>query len=278
MNEDIQNGNQHYFSEFNRIVLERCKEIQTIQKNYLNKPVLLNNTKKYDPKMQANLTAVNYKTFWENNLCLGVFSEIISMHPKDSKILLKDSLVPFEKRARAKIETRYSNYFEVMQDKKMMCEMYLNAIAMSFDPHTLYFSPTQKEGFIEELSTQKEKFGISYGLNEQNQVILTDVLPGSSAWLSNELSTGDQILRIKFDWNSSEWLEVKTGISGLREISEAFKGFQGKEISLLVKDKEGVEAQVDLEKTLVYNDNDNIKNALMDGQKNIGYISLPDFV
>lgn len=277
LNDDIQNGNQHYFSEFNRIVLERCKEIETIQKSYLSKPILLNSTKKYDPKIQVNLTAANYKTFWENNLCLDIFSEIISMHPKDSKTLLKDSLVQFEKRARAKIETRYSNYFEIIRDRKMLKEMYLNAIAMSFDPHTLYFSPTQKQGFIEELSTQKEKFGISYGLDEQNKVVLTDILPGSSAWLSNELFTGHQILKIKFGWNGSDWLEVKTGISGLRELTEAFKGFQGKEISLLVKDKDGVEIQVDLEKTLVYNDNDNIKNALMAGQKNIGYISLPDF-
>ncbi len=277
LNEDIQNGNQHYFSEFNRIVLERCKEIQAIQKAYLSKPILLNNTKKYDPKVQENLTAVNYKSFWENNLCLGIFSEIVSMHPKDSKVLLKDSLAQFEKRARVKIETRYSNYFEVIQAKKLMQEMYLNAIAMSFDPHTLYFSPTQKEGFIEELSTQKEKFGITYGLDEQNKVILTEILPGSSAWLSNELFSGDQILRIKFGRNSSSWLEVKTGISGLKELSEAFMSFQGREISLLVIDKDGIEVQVDLEKTLVYNDNDNIKNALMTGQKNIGYISLPDF-
>ncbi len=277
LNEDIETGNSRYFSEFTRIFSERSKEIQAIQKAYLGKPVLLNSTKKYDPEMQDNLTPANYKTFWENNLCLMIFSEIVSMHPKDSKILLKDSLTSFEKRARAKIEMRYSNYFELLASKKMIQEMYLNAIAMSFDPHSLYFSPSQKEGFIEELSTQKEKFGISYGLDEQNKVILTDILPGSSAWLSNELFSGDQILRIKFGWKSSNWLEIKNGVSGLKELSEAFKNFQGREISLLVLDKEGMEVQVDLEKTVVYNDNDNIKNALISGTKNIGYISLPDF-
>lgn len=277
LKEDIEQGNSRYFSEFNRIFSERSKEIQAIQKAYFSKPVLLNSTKKYDPKMQDHLTAANYRSFWESNLNLMVFSEIVSMHPEGSKILLKDSLASFEKRARAKVETRYANYFELLAGKKMMQEMYLNAIAMSFDPHTLYFSPSQKEGFIEELSTQKEKFGISYGLNEQNQVILTEILPGSSAWLSNELFSGDQILRIKFDWKGSGWLEVKNGVSGLKDLSEAFKKFQGREITLVVLDKEGMEVRVDLQKTVVYNDNDNIKNALMSGPKHIGYISLPDF-
>lgn len=277
LKEDIDNGKQSYFSEFYRIFTERSKQVLAIQKGYFSKPVLLNSTKKYDPKMRDHLTSENYKTFWENNLCLAVFSEILAMHPKDSKVLLKDSLTQFEKRARGKIETRYSNYFEMVQGKKGMQEMYLNAIAMSFDPHSLYFSPSQKAGFVEELSTQKEKFGISYGLDEQNRVILTEILPGSSAWLSNQLVTGDQILGVRFNWNTTTWLEVKSGISGLKELSEAFKNFQGKEITLLIKDRDGNEEQVDLRKTLVYNDNDNIKNALMTGQNKIGYISLPDF-
>lgn len=277
LGDDIQNGNSHYFSEFNRIFVERCKEIRAIQKVYLSKPVLLNSTKKYNPLEYNPLTAANYQTFWEHSLCLSVLSEIVSMHPKDSKVLLKDSLTSFEKIARSKVENRYSNYLEFLQSNKMMQEMYLNAIALSFDPHTLYFSPTQKDGFIEELSTQKEKFGVSYGLDEQNRVVLTDILPGSSAWLSNELFSGDQILRIKFGGKATSWLEVKSGISGLKELSDAFAKFQGKEISLIVKDQDGNEVQVDLEKTIVYNDNDNIKNALMVGQKNIGYISLPDF-
>ena len=277
LNEDIENGKQHYFSEFNRLVLERCKEIQLIQKTYLSKPVILNSTRKFNSKDQNQLTKANYKTVWENRLCSDVLNEIVSMHPENSKTLLKDSLVQFEKKARAKIEQRYSNYIEIVQGRELMEEMYLNAIAMSFDPHTLYFSPSQKQGFVEELSTQKEKFGISYGLDEQNKVVLTDILPGSSAWLSNLLTTGDQILKIRFGWKNESWVEIGTGITGLKSLSEAFKDFNGRQISLFIKDKTGNEMQVDLEKTVVYNDNDNIKNAMMAGQKNIGYISLPDF-
>ncbi len=277
LNEDIETGKQHYFNEFNRLVLERCKEIQTIQKAYLSKPIILNSTKKFDLKDGNKVTKANYKTVWENSLCLDVLNEIVSMHPKNSKTLLKDSLVQFEKKARAKIEQRYSNYLEIVQGRELMEEMYLNAIAMSFDPHTLYFSPSQKQGFVEELSTQKEKFGIGYGLDEQNTVVLTDILPGSSAWLSNQLTSGDHILKIRFGWKNESWLEVGTGITGLKALSEAFKDFKGRQISLFIKDKEGNEIQVDLEKTAVYNDNDNIKNALMTGKKNIGYISLPDF-
>lgn len=275
--QDIEKGKQQYFSEFERILSERCKEVQAIQKAYLSKPVQLNNSKKFDPSVRKELSQANYKTFWENNFCLDVFAGIVSQHPDHSRILLKDSLVQFEKKARSRVEGRYANYFENIRSSRLLQELYLNAIAMSFDPHSSYFSPEQKDGFVEELSTQKEKFGISYGVDELNRVVLTDILPGSSAWLSNELVSGDQILKVRFDWKSANWLDVKSGVSGLKELSEAFKNFQGREITLLVKDKDGNEIQVDLEKTVVYSDNDNIKNALMTGTKNIGYISLPDF-
>jgi carboxyl-terminal processing protease len=75
--------------------------------------------------------------------------------------------------------------------------MYLSAIAMTFDPYFLLQS-SQKKVFSKELSVPKEKFGISYGLDEANKVVLTDILPGSSAWLSNELVTGNLAIGIQF--------------------------------------------------------------------------------
>ncbi|MNU62763.1 Tail-specific protease precursor [compost metagenome] len=276
--EDFQSGKQFYFSEFERIFRSRSDEIKTIQKNFLSKALPLTSSKKVVlNKDKVDLTASNFKTFWEDQLSLYVFSEMVAMYPKDSDVFLKDSLVPFEKKARLKVGSNYANYFLMFEGKKMLQEMYLSAIAMSFDPHTSYFNPSEKNRFFEELSTQKEKFGISYQLDEQNRVVLSDILPGSSAWLSNQLFTGDQIVRVKFGWKSASWLEIQAGSAGLKELSEAFGRYEGKEISILVKTKSGEEVQVDLEKRAVYNDNDNIKNALLTGEKNIGYISLPDF-
>ncbi len=275
--EDFQNGKQFYFAEFERIFRARSAEIKNIQKNFLSKAVPVTSTKKVLINGNVDLTASNFKSFWEERLILSVFSEMVDLYPDDAEAFSTDSLVAFEKKARLKVEANYANYFAMYEGKKLLQEMYLGAIAMSFDPHTLYFSPSQKNRFFEELSSQKEKFGISYRLDEQNRVVLSDILPGSSAWLSNQLVSGDQILRIKFGWKSTSWLDVQPGSAGLKELSEAFGRYEGKEISLLVKTKNGEEIQVDLEKRPVYNDNDNIKNALLAGERNIGYISLPDF-
>lgn len=275
--EDFQNGKQFYFAEFERIFRARSAEIKNIQKNFLSKAVPVTSTKKVLISGNVDLTASNFKSFWEERLILSVFSEMVDLYPDDAEAFSTDSLVAFEKKARLKVEANYANYFAMYEGKKLLQEMYLGAIAMSFDPHTLYFSPSQKNRFFEELSSQKEKFGISYRLDEQNRVVLSDILPGSSAWLSNQLVSGDQILRIKFGWKSTSWLDVQPGSAGLKELSEAFGRYEGKEISLLVKTKNGEEIQVDLEKRPVYNDNDNIKNALLAGERNIGYISLPDF-
>lgn len=275
--EDFQNGKQFYFSEFERIFQSRLEEIKQIQRTFLSKAVPLTSAKKVLVNAKADVTAGNFKSVWEERLSLSVFSEMLDLYPQDAEVFSKDSLVSFEKKARAKVETNYTNYFSVFERKKGLQEMYLRAIAMSFDPHTMYFSPVQKTRFFEELSTQKEKFGISYRLDEQNRVVLSDILPGSSAWLSNQLVTGDQILRVRFGWKNAAWLDIQPGAAGLKELTEAFGRYEGKEISIWVKTKNGEEIQVDLEKRPVYNDNDNIKNALLTGDKNIGYISLPDF-
>lgn len=276
--EDFQNGRQHYFSEFERIFRSRIEEIKQIQRVFLSKPVPLTSSKKVSVHTPADLTTSNYKTFWEERLSLSVFSEILDLYPKDAKVFSKDSLLgSFEKKARIKVKTNYTNYFYLFERKDILEEMYLRAIAMSFDPHTLYLSPSQKTRFVEELSSQNKKFGISYRLDEQNRVVLSDILPGSSAWLSNQLVTGDQMLRIRFGEKSATWLEIQPGLAGLQELSAAFGRYEGNEISIWVKTKNGEEIQVELEKRPVYNDNDNIKNALLRGDKNIGYIALPDF-
>ncbi|WP_300660060.1 hypothetical protein, partial [Fluviicola sp.] len=187
--DDFQNGKQFYFSEFERIFRSRSDEIKNIQKNFLSKAVPLTSSKRVLINGKVDLTASNFKSFWEEQLSLSVFSEMLNLYPKDAEVFSKDCLAPFEKKARLKVEANYANYFAMFEGKKLLQEMYLGAIAMSFDPHTLYFSPSQKNRFFEELSTQKEKFGISYRLDEQNRVVLSDILPGSSAWLSNQLVT-----------------------------------------------------------------------------------------
>jgi C-terminal processing protease CtpA/Prc len=54
-----------------------------------------------------------------------------------------------EKKACLKVEK--SAHFEGLKSKSLIQEMYLSAIAMTFDPHTSYFSPSQRKVFSEEL-------------------------------------------------------------------------------------------------------------------------------
>ncbi len=156
--------------------------------------------------------------------------------------------------------------------KNYVAGFYLNAIASTVDPHTNYFSPNEHDDFVEDLSRDNFAFGFSLDENEKGEVIIFSLLPGSAAWMSNQLNKGDVILRLKL---GKDALDLAT--ANLDDVNLLFAGSKAKELTLYVKKASGQEKQVVLEKAPVYTDEDVIKSVILDGDKKIGYITLPDF-
>ncbi|MCH2223600.1 MAG: S41 family peptidase [Crocinitomicaceae bacterium] len=153
------------------------------------------------------------------------------------------------------------DYFELM---------YLNAIAHCYDPHSSYFNTEMKREFTEELSAEREIFGINTSTRVSGEIEITSIIPGSSAWFSKSIEEGDIITRVSTP--NGESLDVtKADI-------EVFSKFldQTDVIVLDVKNNKG-EKNVELTRGRVYSDEDAIKSALLKGKIAVGYISLPDF-
>ncbi len=150
---------------------------------------------------------------------------------------------------------------------------YLNAIASSYDPHTEFFSDSGKNEFVSELSSDEYSFGISLEENENGDPEITHLVPGGAAWKSNLLNDGDILLKIKTLLPSVHDLPF-TDITQVLEIL----GFKAnKNLELTVRKRNGQIRTVQLEKTRVRSDENAIKSYLLNGEKKIGYISLPSF-
>ena len=73
-------------------------------------------------------------------------------------------------------------------------DLYLNALATCFDPHTNYFSPERKEMFQSSLSAEEYSFGLEFEENDKGEIVIAHLTPGGPAWKSGELHKGDELL------------------------------------------------------------------------------------
>ncbi len=152
-------------------------------------------------------------------------------------------------------------------------DVYLNAIAMAFDPHSSFFDLAQEKQFEAELSGSREIFGFSIDRNSKGTFFISNLVPGSAAWNSGELGTNDVVLRIRFDRRKEFSLRSMT----LSELNERFAQSDAKVITLTLEDEDHTQRQVTLEKQVVSLESDLIRSAILSGSQKVGYITLPDF-
>jgi carboxyl-terminal processing protease len=177
------------------------------------------------------------------------------------------------KDAKQKIKGNYTDYFESLADLETYFELiYINAIALVYDPHSSYFNEELSEEYSEELTSSQFIFGITYRQTLNGEIEITEIAPGSSAWFSDDVNENDIILSI----TSSTGQTIDGKNVEIGDISDFFSALDTDSISLELRTDEGSK-KVELVRRKVYSDNDIIKSALLKGEKNIGYISLPDF-
>ncbi len=152
-------------------------------------------------------------------------------------------------------------------------ELYLDALAGCYDPHTNYFSPQGKQEFQEQLSTEALSLGLDLDENEKGQVIVDKLSPGGPAWKSGDLNKGDVLLSMHWEGKESKDL---TG-AGLQEAYEEMeKATEGKVI-IKVQKADGTIKTTMLRKEKIQNEDNVVKGFMLEGEKKIGYILLPGF-
>jgi carboxyl-terminal processing protease len=175
----------------------------------------------------------------------------------------KSLIINFQKGIRELIE----------QSNKTVESTLLNAIALRYDPHSNYFTEEQNNEFKEALSSKVESFGFNLDEDADGNIIISEIEPGGSAWLSNQINEGDffqSVIIAKTKYSN----EDKTII----ELVDKIINTEEKEILLIVKKQNGQIRNVKLVKQKVTSEENNVKGyVLKDDIKKVGYISLPSF-
>jgi carboxyl-terminal processing protease len=144
---------------------------------------------------------------------------------------------------------------------------------MSFDPHSSYFSPSEKRNFESSISPEAFSYGFEIEDNPSGTVQISRLVPGGPAWKSNELHKGDVLVQVH--WPNGETVDFSC--SDRDEADEILQSSASDKMELTVKKPNGQLKSVMLIKKMLKADENLIKSFVLRGKKSIGYISLPGF-
>lgn len=266
--EDISKGELNYYNcvkETYFLAIEKyLKWLETVKVSDL-KPI-------HKDFENNQVTNENQKYYYGLNLREFVYERTFNSLTFNKTTISNDSIQRVLEREFTEFKNSFKEYQNNLQSTNIFEMFYLNAIASAYDPHSEYFNSYVNQAFNNELNPEEEIYGVNYSKETSGKFIITQLVPGSSAWNSGKIHVGDEIVSVQFG-------------SGLEKQVEGLTYFQLKELfnndeellKLKIKQDNQI-IEISLLKTKIISDEDNIKTAILNGDNGkIGYISLPDF-
>ncbi|MFO7869278.1 MAG: carboxy terminal-processing peptidase [Bacteroidales bacterium] len=287
IDDEIKDEDLNFFLTSYELINQQQKFIQSIYASLLEKPFNYTRNETFFTKPEERKFVENndsLKNFWRKFLKYQVITEIHSLEKKQEKAQeLSDTVATktfeeIEEEARENILKRYDNRFERIEKitEEDRFSTYLNSITSSYDPHTNYFAPKNKEDFDIRISGKLE--GIGATLSQKDGYIkVVNIVPGSPSWKQGDLQPDDLILKV------AQENEIPVDISDMRldEAVKLIRGPKGTKVTLTVKKVDGSIEDITITRDVVELEDQYVRSAIISSENNtksrIGYIYLPQF-
>lgn len=221
---------------------------------------------------------------WWKYIKMQVLDEIVALEKENKKAHEASDTVAIkifedvEKEAREKILKRYQTRFKRINQitETDRFNSFVNAITGSFDPHTTFFPPKDKQNFDISMSGKLE--GIGATLTEKDGYIkVVEVMPGSPAWKTGELKAEDIIIKVaQADEEPVDVVDMR-----LDDAIQLIRGKKGTKVVLTVKKIDGNIINVPIIRDVIVLEEKYAKSTVINAsdkpENAVGYIYLPQF-
>jgi len=190
----------------------------------------------------------------------------------------KDSLATnFDKLAaesKAKIFDKYKCKIESYQFTEAEFQaIFFSVFCSYFDPHTEYFSANEKASFYSTVSSDNMTFGLYVSMTEKDEMTVDDIIPGSSAYFTEKIDKGDQLLKIKYKDQ-----EYDIDCASMKKIDEIISSNEYKTADFTFRKKSGEIYSVNLVKKIMKDYQNNVFSfKIKKDNGTFGYIRIPSF-
>lgn len=212
------------------------------------------------------------KNLYRKSILFNILKDISEISDnKDSLVANFEKLAPISK---AKIFESYECKTSSLRlSRNDFNTKLFNVFCTYFDPHTNYFSASEKSSFLSSVSADNLTFGIYVSQNEKDEVVVDDVIAGSSAYFTEKIDAGDVLMKLK-----SMDEEYTIACSSMEKIAEIISSSKYLNADFTFKKKSGEIYSVSLVKQIMKDYENNVYSYIVEkDKKKIGYIRIPSF-
>jgi carboxyl-terminal processing protease len=286
-------GSHEFLDLSSKLISERTKQVQDLTHQILAQPFTFDTDETFQTdfeKATFPLNAADQREQWRKLLKYETMTRVAEMMDEQDKrhdraktagqakepATAEPDRTPaqMEVEARKRVQKYYDEQFADMPDTNETLTNYANTIANTYDPHTEYFAPKDKEEFDYQLTGRLE--GIGATLREKDGLIyIEEIVPGSASFRQGQLKKGDAILRVA--QGAAEPVSIEGWHTG--KAVTLIRGKKGTEVRLTVKKPDGSTKIIPIIRDVVVNEETYAQSAVINDPsgKKIGYLRLPGF-
>lgn len=284
IDDQLKNKELEFFDLVHQTLVRRIEEAKATYKDVLADPI----------KFKSKEIEVDYETLvyvstkkeleerWLDQLSLNLLpayesklEQLAREQSVEKEELDKKFLKEAEEEARQELIKTLDEYYTFIDelDRDDYFASFLGAVAETFDPHTSYMAPSDKDRFDISMSGKFEGIGARLQKKPEGTTIV-EVISGGPVWRGKLLEVGDQILKVRQEEGDA------VDISGMRldDAIQLIKGPKGTNVFLTVKRVTGVVEEVAVVRDVVELEESYAKSTtIIDENQKFGLINLPKF-
>ncbi|WP_127845778.1 S41 family peptidase [Psychroflexus aestuariivivens] len=275
----VLNGNCDFIDKYVDVISNRINQTSKIISNLKNEKLDYSgwDTLFFDSKKKSAYfrSDDNHVDYWNRMIRYKVILEIIDQTETKSEFLKKfDSLQALVQPRIVENELCKLNELKFQKGdlKKSIQETFLDAYVKYQDPNSSFFNPSEKNMFESSVSNSQLSFGIWTDKNDDGEIFITHISPGSVAFANGKLDENDVLRSLR----SGEDKLTAFCVSNFDVISflnnEAYNT-----VVFEVKKKNGDIKKVELTKSELKVENNTLESYIIEASPKIAYISIPSF-
>jgi carboxyl-terminal processing protease len=222
------------------------------------------------------LVSTDFGRIWKKRMKYDILEDIAKLSKNlDS---LNQHFVELEKASKVKIfESNLCKINNILENNKGigydLQNDFLNIFCSYFDPHTNFFSQDARSSFMSSLTTSNLSLGLDVSLNEKEEIIVEDVVPGGPAARTNKFEKGDVIIKV----SNKKGEDYSVSCTSLEKIGELIFSDSNETIEMTIQKKNGNILAILLKKQIMKATANAVFSFIIEKGIKIGYINIPNF-
>jgi carboxyl-terminal processing protease len=274
-----------FFDEVYKVLSKRIEEAESRYERLLSDSFDLFSPSvveiDYDEMSYVN-TKAELEDRWRQQLTISLLPVIdaqLEKYARENELEIESIeesvLLELQVKAREELKRTFYEYFHFIGelDREDYFSTYINAVVETFDPHTYYFAPTDKDRFDIAMSGKFEGIGARLQKKPEGTTVV-EIISGGPVWRAKSLEVGDELLKVRQEEGEA------VDISGMRldDAIELIKGPEGTTVYLTVKRTNGVVEEISVIRDVVELEESYAKSVkISDEEYEYGLIHLPKF-